>query len=95
MVGVLPESFRPFVRSDQSVLPEIYTPLGYDLTTESACRGCQHLQLIGRLKPGVSVEQARAELNTIMRDIVRENPKDYADRTIIAVIRSAITWWEA
>ena len=86
VVGVLPESFRPFVRSDQSVMPEIYTPLGYDLALDMACRGCQHLQLIGRLKPGVSVEQARAELNTIMRDIVRENPKDYAARTVIAIM---------
>jgi putative ABC transport system permease protein len=86
VVGVLPESFRPFVRSDRSELPEIYTPLGYDLALDMACRGCQHLQLIGRLKPGVSVEQARAELNTIMRDIVRENPKEYAARTVIAVM---------
>jgi putative ABC transport system permease protein len=86
VVGVLPENFRPFVRSDQSVMPEIYTPLGYDLALDMACRGCQHLQLIGRLKPGVSVEQARAELNTFMRDIVRENPKDYAARTTIAIM---------
>jgi len=85
VVGVLPENFRPFARSDKAVLPEIYTPLGYDLTSESACRGCQHLQLIGRLKRGVSVEQARAESNTIMREIVREHPKDYAERTTIAV----------
>ena len=85
VVGVLPEDFRPFVRSDKSVLPEIYTPLGYELTTESACRGCQHLQLIGRLKPGVSVEQARVELNTLMHEIVREHPKEYAERATIAV----------
>src|SRR5262249_43409514 len=46
---------------------------------------CQHLQLIGRLKPGVSVATARAELNTIMRDIVREHPKDYSANTGVSV----------
>jgi putative ABC transport system permease protein len=67
IVGVLPGGFQPILRSDRSVVPEIYMPLGYDLELPMACRGCQHLQLIGRLKPGVSAEQARAELNTILR----------------------------
>jgi len=86
VVGVLPEGFHPFVRMDRSMVPEIYTPLGYDLKQPMACRGCQHLQLIGRMKQGVSVEQARAELNTILRDIVRENPKEYDPRTVIAMM---------
>ncbi len=86
IVGVLPANFHPVLRSDQSVAPEIYMPLGYDLKLPMACRGCQHLQAIGRLKPGVSVEQARAELNTILREIVREHPKDYDSKTVIAVM---------
>ena len=86
VVGVLPESFRPFARLDRTAMPEIYTPLGYDLKQPFACRGCQHLQAVGRMKPGISPEQAHAELNTIMRDIVRENPKDYNDRTVIALM---------
>lgn len=86
VVGVLPESFRPFGRLDRSALPEIYTPLGYDLKQPWSCRGCQHLQLIGRLKPGGSVEQAKAELNTIMREIVREHPKEYDPKTVVALM---------
>jgi hypothetical protein len=30
VVGVLPETFRPFAREDRVALPEIFTPLGYD-----------------------------------------------------------------
>ena len=86
VVGVLPESFRPFARLDRMAMPEIYTALGYDLKQPFACRGCQHLQAVGRMKPGVSPELARAELNTIMRDIVHENPKDYDARTVIALM---------
>ena len=83
VVGVLPESFRPFARLDRSAMPEIYTPLGYDLKQPWACRGCQHLQAVGRLKPGVSFGEAKAELNTLMREIVREHPTDYDERTVI------------
>ena len=67
-------------------LPEIFTPLGYDLELRDACRGCQHLQAIGRMKPGVSVERARSELNAVMRVIVREHPTEYSERTVIAVM---------
>jgi putative ABC transport system permease protein len=86
VVGVLPESFRPFARLDRMAMPEIYTPLGYDLKQPFACRGCQHLQAVGKLKPGVSPEEAHAELNTILRDIMRENPKDYDARNVIALL---------
>ena len=72
VVGVLPAEFRP-VREGA----EYYIPLGYALGGPSSCRGCQHLQLIGRLKRGVSVEQARAELNSVMAGIVREHPASY------------------
>jgi predicted permease len=85
VVGVLPAHFRPLAAPGGSLLPEIFMPLGYDLSQPSACRGCQHLQLIGRLKPGVPVGEARAELNTIMRDIVREHPKDYAREAGVAL----------
>jgi putative ABC transport system permease protein len=77
VVGVLPADFRPLTRAGAKVVPEFYLPLGYALTDGSACRGCQHLQLIGRLKPGVSAEQARQELNAVMQGIAREHPADY------------------
>jgi putative ABC transport system permease protein len=86
IVGVLPESFRPFAPLDRMAMPEIYTALGYELKQPWACRGCQHLQAVGRLRPGVLPEQARAELNAIMHDILRENPKDYDARTAIALM---------
>jgi len=86
IIGVLPEGFRPILRSDQAITPEIYTPLGYDLNLPMACRGCQHLQLIGRLKPGVTPEQAKAELNTILRDLKREHPTGYDPDEVIALM---------
>ena len=86
VVGVLPETFRPFAREDRVALPDIFTPLGYDLGLRDTCRGCQHLQAIGRMKPGVSVQRARSELNAVMRVIVSEHPTEYSKRTVIAMM---------
>jgi len=85
VVGVLPPEFRPLGLPDGGVLPEYYAPLGYALGQPMACRSCQHLQLIGRLKRGVSVEQARSELNSIMAGMVREHPTEYASGARVSV----------
>jgi putative ABC transport system permease protein len=74
------------LRSGATVVPEIYMPLGYDLKLPVACRGCQHLQLIGRMKPGVTPEQTRAELNSILQQLRREHPNDYDQSSVIAVM---------
>jgi putative ABC transport system permease protein len=85
VVGVLPAGFRPLPHGGASAFPEIYMPLGYALGERDACRGCQHLQLIGRLKPGVSVERARAELNSVMAGIARAHPAEYPRDIAISV----------
>ena len=85
VVGVLPAGFHAQLIPGAEELPEIYTPLGYDLKHPSACRGCQHLRLFGRMKPGVSVAAARAELNTLMKGIISEHPTSYASGTALRV----------
>jgi putative ABC transport system permease protein len=85
VVGVLPAGFHAQLIPGSEQLPEIYTPLGYDRADPSACRGCQHLRLIGRMKPGVGVAAATAELNAIMNGIIREHPTSYARGTVVAV----------
>jgi putative ABC transport system permease protein len=77
VVGVLPRNYRPLLASLDDPIPEMYAPLGYALSQSFACRGCQHLRLIGRLRPGVSVVQAETELGSIMRSLVREYPTSY------------------
>jgi putative ABC transport system permease protein len=64
----------------------MFLPLGYALSEPNACRSCQHLHLIARLKPNIAVGEARAELNTIMRAIISEHPKDYAPGAKVVLI---------
>ena len=82
VVGVLPSDFPAFIGGDKI---EMFQPLGYDLGGPSSCRGCRHLRLIARMKPGVSAAEASAELNTIMAQIEREHPTGYAPGASVKV----------
>jgi putative ABC transport system permease protein len=66
VVGVLPASFRfPDVKAD---IWRLIT-----LNPQAERRG-RSLAAIGRLKPGVSLSQAQAEMNIIASQLARENP---------------------
>jgi putative ABC transport system permease protein len=73
VIGVLPASY------DDMLAPgvEIFRPLGYQLGQPWACRGCRHLHVIARIRPGVPQERALAELNQVSANMVAANPKEY------------------
>jgi putative ABC transport system permease protein len=85
VIGVLPPDFYPLRMSNPAERPEIFMPLGYDARAANACRSCFGGSAIGRLKHGVTVEQARAQLNSIAGEIARENPSDYGRDTSVRV----------
>src|ERR1700694_2153607 len=72
VVGVLPPDFHTLEIPGSGGSPEMFTPLGYDLSQPFACRDCQHLHFIARMKPGLPAGQAHAELNTIMASLVKQ-----------------------
>jgi putative ABC transport system permease protein len=84
-VGVLPENFQPLIFSYFSTPPQVWAPLGYDAALPNACRTCQHLRSVARLKAGVSVESARAEMNGISANLALEFPNDYAKDEIVLI----------
>ncbi|MFI5280852.1 MAG: ABC transporter permease [Gemmatimonadales bacterium] len=68
VVGVLPRDFRPPVRAD--VWRATRRPAA------SGCsRGCVVLRAIGRLKPGVTFAQAKADLDGIAARLARDFPQ--------------------
>jgi putative ABC transport system permease protein len=69
IVGVMPAGFRFPVGIPNTV----YTPLRVPKELRTA-RGDHWLQVIGRLKPGVSIEQAQADMNRVLADIGRAYP---------------------
>jgi putative ABC transport system permease protein len=85
VVGVLPVGFRTLEIPGSNGTPEMFMPLGYDLSLPYACRDCQHLHLIARLRPGVSLSRAHAELKTIMASLVRQYPSSYPPGATVAM----------
>ena len=70
IVGVMPRDFR-LPATDPDV--EAWSPLTLDLSA-LASRPHRMYEAIGRLAPGVSLEQARQEMAAVAAGIARENP---------------------
>jgi len=76
IVGVAAPGFNGYTFDLQRVwVPITGYPDGDDLQ-RVALRGRQWLMGVGRLRPGVTIEQARAEMRRIGRDLQREYPDD-------------------
>ncbi|ABF41048.1 ABC efflux pump, inner membrane subunit [Candidatus Koribacter versatilis Ellin345] len=78
VVGVLPENMPSVFSFDPRKEADIYSPLAYDTSLEYACRTCQHLRVLGRLRDGVTEKQALAEMDQISKSLVQQYPTEYA-----------------
>jgi len=78
IVGVLPSGFRLLMGSGTRVKPGIaaWVPQNYWVN-----RNLRWLRVIGRLKPGVSFEQAQADMDAIARRLQSEYP-EYASMEV-------------
>ena len=92
IIGVTPKSFSGV---DLWFRPEVYLPMmmtaavspeGSDTLTHRDYRGCT---LLGRLKPGVTIAQAQAEMTVIMSDLEREYPASNKDT--VAIVRNEMS----
>ena len=92
VVGVLPRSFPALLSTNHAPSPDVFKPLGYDATMPQACRSCRHLWVLGRLRPGIEREAAERELSSVMQQIAREHPADYATvGTIVKPLKEHLT----
>ncbi|HEX8140379.1 MAG TPA: ABC transporter permease [Pyrinomonadaceae bacterium] len=78
VVGVLPESFR-FQFAEQP--PEFWTPMTPDDGINKQ-RGANYLRAFGRLKEGVTLQQAETEMKAIAGRLEQQYRSDNANRTI-------------
>jgi putative ABC transport system permease protein len=76
VVGVMPRDFRLLLPPDASVPDHLQAWLPFWPGMEEGPRGQQFLRVIGRMRPGVTVADARAEVSAIAGRISREFP-DY------------------
>jgi putative ABC transport system permease protein len=70
ILGVMPAGF------DFPEKSELWVPLALDRANLQS-RGSHYLQLIGRRKPGVSLEQAQSELNIVAQTLQQQYQQNY------------------
>lgn len=75
VVGVLPNSVR--LPAFGNWRDQAWVPLAFP-AEEAAARGNHFLEVIARLKPGVSLQEARAEMETIAARLAQQYPKTNA-----------------
>jgi putative ABC transport system permease protein len=85
----VPHTLVGIVRDQDFLLPfEVMTPLAPDLSKES--RGNHMLSVVGRLRAGVTLEQAQRELDAVALQLGREFPE--ADRDWGITTATAYDW---
>src|SRR5215467_7247686 len=81
VVGVLPQSFSlpqevvPLLDGTQQA--DLFLPLPLAPTAASQVRDHEDYNIVGKLKPSVSLQQAQAEMDTITARLRREFPENY------------------
>jgi putative ABC transport system permease protein len=92
VIGVMPADFQPLDAARYYSPAQLWAPIGYDVSAPDACRSCQHLRAFGRLKPGVTIAQAIAEMDAVREQLKREHPSDYETGSIAVVpLQRALT----
>ena len=71
IVGVMPQKMR------WPEYAQMWTPMAWN-DQERAVRGEHHYAVIGRLKPGVNLETAQAEMTTVSNRLAQQYPEDDA-----------------
>jgi putative ABC transport system permease protein len=80
VVGVMPPGFRlPEVEAD------VLAPLAVEFAPEAEARGAHTLLPVARVRPGVTGEQAQAELDALTPVMARIDPTENRDRRYLAV----------
>ena len=73
VVGVLPASLRLPLDYASRTFTQIWVPLALG-PVDPQERGNHGINALGRLKPGVTLPQAQAEIDTITRGFLRQYP---------------------
>ena len=68
VVGVMPSTFQFPTRNDQ-----LWVPIAFD-AKEAGNRGAHYLEVIARIKPRTTLEQAQAEMTTIAARLEQQYP---------------------
>ncbi|HEX3247827.1 MAG TPA: ABC transporter permease [Pyrinomonadaceae bacterium] len=83
VVGVMPDGFEFPIQPERV---EVWTPLEQpeDL---AQLRGAHYLDVVGRIKTGVSLDQAHADLEGVASRIAQQYPKEVSGKTTVVSLK--------
>ena len=87
IVGVMPRGM-PFFDNLPPV--NLFVPLSYEPSDEMNTRGNHYLNVVGRLRPGVTVAQAQAEMTGIAARLEKEFPANKGLGTKVIPVRDQL-----
>jgi putative ABC transport system permease protein len=85
IVGVMPPAFEPLISEHFYQPADMWAALGYDTSLSSACRSCQHLKALARLRPATTLEAAIADINGVHAAVRGRFPSQYPPSAQVAV----------
>jgi predicted permease len=85
VIGVMPAGFR----YPLDVVNGLYRPM-HLTKSQIERRGGHFLPTIGRLKPGVTIEQAQADMQHVMNDLARQYPDEAGRRVQIRTLAEQV-----
>jgi predicted permease len=81
IVGVMPKEFASFFSRNA----DLFVPLALPATAFSAGYTNEYLNLVARLKPGVGLQRAQAEMTTFAENLKKANPNNFAPKWTLKV----------
>lgn len=78
VTAVMPDAGEDLIAQRVFGKAELWVPLAYDPTLPFACRTCRHVRVAGRLRSGVSIAQAEADVDRITQQLAREHASSYS-----------------
>ncbi|HJQ41037.1 MAG TPA: ABC transporter permease [Thermoanaerobaculia bacterium] len=85
VIGVMPPRTRILEGEWRGQPADAWITLRYNTTLSYSCRGCRHLRVFGRLRDGVTIDQATREAETFTAGLRKAYPNDYSSKSYVAV----------
>jgi predicted permease len=76
IIGVMPQGFMVPLETTSSTPPELWVPMGFTVREKAAVASLFAYGAIARLKPGVSLAQAQADVSSVMLHIRETYPSE-------------------
>ncbi len=87
VAGVMPRGL-PFFDNLPDV--EVWTPIAFAANDNMATRNNHFINIVGRLKPGVSLQQAQQDANSIAKAMYEETPGDVGLGALVVPVQEQI-----